>query len=114
MYRVIKQDTESPKRFEKNNGKKLTVPDQAQGLNEMLARFRRGEVPMKKSVYNNDAELPDLRKMDLVDVSELKNSISKKITDEKKEQSRIKRQHEIQKRTEHSKNNPTDPPIGAV
>jgi hypothetical protein len=83
MYRVIKQEVESPKRFEKNNGNIKTVPDQVQGLNEMLARFRRGEVPMKKSVYNNDAELPDLRKMDLVDVSELKNSISKKITDEK-------------------------------
>lgn len=113
MFRVIKQEQESPNSFEKNNGKRITVPDQVQGLNEMLARFRRGEVPLKKGVYNNDAELPDLRKMDLTEVTEYKNSISKTIQSEKIKQKQIKSQHaqhEAEKRAQQSKLDTGDTP----
>lgn len=115
MNRVVRQEELPKTAYEHNNGKKITIPDQVEGVNEMLQRFRRGEVSARRSVYNNDNELPDLRKLDLVDVDDLKRDLSKTITDEKTKQKQIRKTHdETKKRFIESKNNPANPPAGNV
>ena len=115
MIRVVRQEELPKTAYEHNNGKKITIPDQVEGVNEMLKRFRRGEVSAKRSVYNNDNKLPDLRKMDLVDVDDLKRDLSKTITNEKENQKQFRKNHdETQKRIIESKNNPADTPAGLV
>lgn len=115
MIRVVRQEVLPKTAYELNNGKKITIPDQVEGVNEMLQRFRRGEVSAKRSVYNNDNELPDLRKLDLVDVDDLKRDLSKTITDEKSKQKQLRKTHdETKKRFIESKNNSANPPAGTV
>ena len=113
MIRVIRQEELPKNAYEHNNGKKITIPDQVEGVNEMLQRFRRGEVSAKRSVYNNDNELPDLRKMDLVDVDDLKRDLNKTISDEKIKQKNLRKTHdETKKRFIESQNNSANPPAG--
>lgn len=115
MIRVVRQEELPKNAYEHNNGKKITIPDQVEGVNEMLQRFRRGEMPAKRSVYNNDNELPDLRKLDLVDVDDLKRDLSNTITNEKANQKQIRKTlDETKKRNIESKNNSANPPAGYV
>lgn len=115
MIRVVRQEVLPKNAYEYNNGKKITIPDQVEGVNEMLARFRRGEVSAKRSVYNNDNELPDLRKLDLVDVDQLKRDLNNTIGDEKTKQKQIRKTYDdTKKRIIESKNNPANPPAGFV
>lgn len=115
MIRVVRQEVLPKNAYEHNNGKKITIPDQVEGVNEMLQRFRRGEVSAKRSVYNNDNELPDLRKMDLVDVDDLKRDLTKTITDEKNKQKQIRKTYnDTKKRIIESNNNPANTPAGFV
>lgn len=54
-----------------------TIPNQSMSIQEILSRWTRG-LPMtgaKVPVYNGDDLLPDLKKMDLVELDELKRSV---------------------------------------
>lgn len=93
MIRVIRQETIHKTFYELNNGEIVTVPDQVDGINEMLIRFRRGELATKRSVFNNDTELPDLRKMDLTEVDELKRNLTDTIYNEKSKQKSLRKAH---------------------
>ncbi|QCS37333.1 hypothetical protein [Tortoise microvirus 86] len=63
---------ESPSDLETNIGPSETVPDQALSLSELLLRQARGlPVHTKNPVYS-DEYLPDLSKMDLAEIQELK------------------------------------------
>jgi len=59
----------------------LTVPDQSLTLRELLTNYTRGqELPYNKTpaFFDESAYIPDLKKMDLVDIQELKIANAKK------------------------------------
>lgn len=115
MIRVIRQETIHKKFYELNNGIIVTVPDQVEGINEMLIRFRRGEIATKRPVYNNDTELPELRKMDLTEVDELKRSLTETVKNEKSKQKTIRKAYnDSKKSTEQSETDTGKASAGAV
>lgn len=91
MYRVIKQETEPNKGYEKNDGTRITVPDMAEPLDVLLTRFRRGEqINTKRPVFNGDVELPNLKKMDLTEVDEYSREAKTNINQLNKKGNEIK------------------------
>lgn len=70
------------KKNERNTKPSMTVPDQALPMREILTRFAKGiPVGVKTPVYNGEELLPDIKKMDLVDIQELKEAIKDEISD---------------------------------
>jgi len=58
---------------EQNSGEVKTVPDQTPSMRMILDRHQRG-IPVEEKIgtYNESYIYPDIRKMDLVEVQELK------------------------------------------
>lgn len=107
MIRVVRQEVLPSN--EVNNGKQITVPDMTESVEDMLKRFRRGEIAFKKSVYNNEADLPDLRKMDLTEVDEYKRNLNQTIENAKNQKNNIERQFKEQsKKANESTTNATE------
>lgn len=77
---------EFPPDHEKNGLPSLTVPNQAMSIQEIMRRFAQGltvegeRVP----VYNGEEELPDLKRMDLVDRQEFAEHVKETITESRK------------------------------
>lgn len=111
--------------YEYPYGKSLTAPNQVYSPQEMLDRFTRG-IPLDTSAqqpYYSDIELPDLDRMDLSEIADLReenNEILRKAEEDrtKKEKEEIKRLEKEQLRKELEEENnstpsnpsPKDPP----
>lgn len=102
-----------------------TVPDQTMSLKELLERYARG-LPIDGDnfpVYNGDDEyLPDLKKMDLSEIADLKEEVQNAIKEQKadlleKQHEETRKQNEIEQRKlfkkwqdeENEANAPTTP-----
>ncbi|QCS37352.1 hypothetical protein [Tortoise microvirus 90] len=58
--------------LEKSGGISQTVPDQSLSLRELVTRQSQGlPIPMKHPIFS-DQEIPDLKKLDLAEIQELK------------------------------------------
>lgn len=73
-----------PKNHERNLLPSLTVPDQSMSLKEIIDRYQRG-IPMNVAehvpIYHGDEmELPDIRKMDLAEIQEMREQTLRDIT----------------------------------
>lgn len=69
------------KDYEKNTQPSKTVPDQSLPMREILVRFAKGlPVGVKTPVYNGEELLPDVAKLDLVDIQELREAIRDEIS----------------------------------
>lgn len=87
-----------PSKGLKNTSKRLVVPNQAMGLQEILERFTRNEpLPIGKDVnyHESDDDLMKVSRMDLVDRQEYVEKLkeTKKAYD-KQEQAKAKKQRE--------------------
>lgn len=91
---------------EVNTQPSQTVPDQTLSLKELLDRYARGLpiVGEKFPIYNGDEEdLPDLKKMDLSEIADLKEKLDKQIKEQQGElliqqHAETKKQNEIEQR----------------
>lgn len=70
-----------PKQYERNNGVSQTIPDQTMSVRELLERYARG-LPIsgaKQPVYHGEEYVPDLNRMDLAEIQELKDNTKTRI-----------------------------------
>ena len=94
---------------EKNSGEIITVPDQTPSIRTLLDRHQKG-IPLveKIGVYNESYVYPDIRKMDLVEIQELKMDLK----DQKDEFSKQIASIDAETgRRRQIKDNPTAPPV---
>lgn len=108
MIRVIRQEEISSQFYEKGNPKQITIPEMSEPVSDMLKRFRRGELPFKQSVYNMDEELPNLKKMDLVDVDNFKREINQTITNGKSKKKSLEKELQNQRKETNPSNDNGD------
>lgn len=56
-------------------GESMTVPDQSMDIREILLRFQSGLPPlgMKVPLYNENDDTPDVRRLDLAEIEELRD-----------------------------------------
>lgn len=77
-------------------GQSLTVPDQSLTLRELLVNYTRGQdLPYGKqqpAFFDEDVTIPDLKKMDLVDLQELAEGNAHKASELQKNLDSINRQ----------------------
>lgn len=77
-------------------GHSLTVPDQSLTLRELLVNYTRGQdLPYGKqqaAFFDEDVTIPDLKKMDLVDLQELAEGNAHKASELQKNLDSINRQ----------------------
>lgn len=85
--------------MERNHLPSLTIPDQSFTIKEILDRFARGLSfnGAKVPVYNGEEEIPNVARMDLADIEDMKAAIQSEI-DFKKEELRktVPRKEEVQ------------------
>lgn len=77
----------SPHYAEAGGGKSKTVPDQSLSIRELIERSQRGyPIDAQYTTFYNgeDEDLPDLRRLDLTDLQELKNWTNERIKDGQK------------------------------
>lgn len=60
-----------------------TVPDQSLSIKEIISRFASGKPLPQSETYYTDEVLPDIKKLDLVDIHELKQNITSNIEESK-------------------------------
>lgn len=79
-------------------GPSVTIPDQTLSLKQLLDRFARG-LPIdseKFPIYHGEEEdLPDLAKMDISEIADLRDAVNKDIKD--KQEELIRQQTELDK-----------------
>lgn len=70
-----------PKDYEENNSLSLTIPDQSMSVSEMLERQAKG-LPISFNAgtpyFLGDEEMPDIHKMDLSEIQDLREFIAEK------------------------------------
>lgn len=83
-----------PDKGEVNDQPSKTIPDQTMSIREIVARFQRG-LPIdagKVPIYHGeDIELPDIRKLDLVEIQEMKQQIGEDITNLENQYNELKK-----------------------
>lgn len=63
-------------------GESLTVPDQALSMRQLLTRYTRGQdVPMHEGTYDGEHDLPDLSRLDKMDLLDLQRETTEIITE---------------------------------
>lgn len=69
---------EFPVKGESSKLPSMTVPDQSMSVQEILRRYASGLSPLgeRVPVYDGDEEVPDLKKMDLAEIEQLKKDTS--------------------------------------
>lgn len=93
---------------EKNSGTVMTIPDKTISIKEMMRRIEAG-IPLgghmgrnkEENAYYNDELLPNLKKMDLVEIDELGRSLSEELKQGQEKLSTIKKiqyEREIEER----------------
>lgn len=78
---------ECPRYYEKPVGKSMTVPDMALSIKEILDRFARG-LPLDNEripMYHGEDMPPDIKKMDLSEVEDLKRENAELILQQQKD-----------------------------
>ena len=93
---------------EQNSGEKKTVPDQTPSVRVILDRHKRG-IPVEEKIgtYNESYIFPDIRKMDLVEIQELKMELQEEQNEHK---SKIKEiQSELERRKLPKESDPASP-----
>lgn len=88
-----------PKKYEKNYGQSMTIPDQTMSIRTILDRHSRG-LPIdgiKTPIYDGeDNDLPDWRRLDLAERQELSYLYKQEIQDIKSRQySKIDKKDEV-------------------
>lgn len=76
--------TEFPILGEKHFTPSQTVPDQTMSMRELLDRYARG-LPLagaKEPMYYGEEDLPDLHRLDLAEIQELKEANKQRIADQ--------------------------------
>jgi hypothetical protein len=69
------------KKGELNTQPSKTIPDQTLPMREIMSRFVKGiPVGVKVPVYNGEELLPDISRMDLVEIQEMKEAIKDEIS----------------------------------
>lgn len=75
---------EFPNYYEENRQPSMTIPDQTLSLHELLVRHARG-LPVSgndmEPLYHGEEELPDLKKMDLSEIHDLKTAVKNDISE---------------------------------
>lgn len=92
-----------------------TVPDQTMSVREIMSRYVRG-LPIsgqRVPVYNGEEYVPDVRKMDLVDIQEAKEATQRRIAEmqedlRKQDEKRKKKPAPAPKAQEEPKTTPTE------
>lgn len=90
---------EFPRYMEKIEGPSMAIPDQTMSLKQLLDRFARG-LPLegeKFPIYHDEEEMPDLSKMDLSEIADLRDAVQQDIIE--KQEELIKQQAEKDKET---------------
>lgn len=65
---------------ETNHQPSMTIPDQTLPLKELISRFTRGlPITEFKPIYDENGDLPDPRKMDLVELHEMRKAAALEI-----------------------------------
>lgn len=89
---------EFPKKYEKNRGVSMTIPDQSLSVKQIMDRYARG-LPLegaKVPIYDEGEELPDWNRMDLVEKAEA-------IEDAKQEVKDISAKYKQEQQEKHNK-----------
>lgn len=84
----------------------LTVPDQGISIAELLANHTRGiqtPYPHRTPIWDGDEELPNIEKMDFVEIDELRESIKDEIKVKSKDYEEL-RKNELPKKYQKEKN----------
>lgn len=112
-----------PTKGEKNTLPSMTIPDMSYTIQEILIRFSKG-LPVTgntaKPVYNGEMLVPDVKKMDISEIANLRDFMKEKIEARKAESEKIgreKREKELKefeewkkKKTSEEQNpNPAEP-----
>lgn len=81
-----------PTKGEKNTLPSMTIPDMSFTIQEILIRFSKG-LPISgnasKPVYNGELLVPDVKKMDISEIADLRDFMKEKIAERKAESERI-------------------------
>lgn len=87
----------------------LTIPDQTLTVIEILQRFGTGQPleGLKAEIYNGDEEIPDVQKMDLEEIAELKLQLDKNIKELKSRIHKAEIEKQIQAKEKETLENPT-------
>lgn len=84
-----------PTKGEKNTLPSMTIPDMSYTIQEILIRFSKG-LPVTgntaKPVYNGEMLVPDVKKMDISEIANLRDFMKEKIEARKQESERIGRE----------------------
>lgn len=94
---------EFEKNYEKSDMPSLTVPDQTMSITEILRRYASG-LPLDKGkvpIWEGEEELPDIKRMDLVEIQELTQAAQEVITDA--EEKLNKRQQKLKDHADRKK-----------
>lgn len=88
-------DSENPLNYTQLSDELLTVQDQSITVRDMIERFTvNRDIPERESYYN-DAEMPDPRKMDLVDLYSWRDAIASDIEHNKADLKGLIDEHRI-------------------
>jgi len=74
---------EFPKNYERNTQPSKTIPDQSMSVKEIMERHARGLPTAGERVpvyFGEDEDMPDLKKMDLAEIQELKENAALQVT----------------------------------
>lgn len=91
--------TEFAKDYEKTFGVSKTVPDQTMTMRQLLDRYARG-LPLagaKEPVYYGEEDLPELHRLDLAEIQELRESNKQRIHEQQQDLQRQQREEQAKK-----------------
>lgn len=77
-----------PEKGESNNGTTMTEPDATLSIKELLLNHTTAR-PYREPIYLEEMEMPDLGRMDLVEIQEMYESNNQSIADLKSQQLEI-------------------------
>lgn len=100
--------TDFPVQGEKQFSPSKTVPDQTMSMRELLDRYARG-LPLagaKEPMYYGEEDLPDLNRLDLAEIQELKEANKQRIADQ---QADLQRQRDAKAKKTNSREKPSLP-----
>lgn len=87
--------------FEHPVGPSMTIPDQSMSIRTILERYARG-IPFEDKVhtpfYDGEEFVPNLKRMDLADIQELKEATDQQVKDLKQKARHEKKQREEAKK----------------
>lgn len=97
----------TPEVGESNNGITITEPDHTVNIMELLLKHTTDG--NRQPVYLEEQEIPNLEKMDLVEIQEYNQSINDEISELKAEQARIAKLQRDRLKPKPPKDTPTPP-----